>query len=145
MSRSGARLFLLLTKVVCVMSAVISAPVGRWSGSVTYANKVDEYTVAFDENGFAQLTTPDSTGHGKWSATGADTFEFTIREEFTRDANGATTKQLLPGAAYIEIDITARRDGTTFAGAGTARVCATDGTVIHSTAARTTARQVVTD
>jgi hypothetical protein len=124
------------------MSQVTDAPVGRWSGTVTYEGKVDEYTVAFNESGSVSLSTPESTGRGSWSATGQDTFDFTVKEVFNTDESGAAPDKVLPGAAYVEIHIAARRSGATFAGSGTAQVRGADGSVLHSTTAETTASQL---
>jgi hypothetical protein len=127
------------------MTQVAGVAVGQWSGSVTYEGKVDEYTVVFDEDGTATLSTTESTGEGTWSATGPDTFTYTIKEYFKRDESGAVPDKVIPGAAYVEINIEARRSGATFAGSGTAYVRTADGQVIHSTAAETSAALLPAD
>jgi hypothetical protein len=117
-------------------------PVGRWSGRVVYEGKVDEYTVTFDENGDVSLATADSTGSGSWSATGGDTFSFSVKEVFIMDESGAAPAKVLPGAAYVQIDIDAQRAGSTFTGAGVAQVCGADGSLIHSITAQTSAERL---
>jgi len=124
------------------MSHVIAPPVGRWSGTASYEGKVDEYTVSFTEDGSVTLETTESTGTGTWSSTGPDTFTYTVKEVFTQDESGGMPAKVLPGAAYVEIHFDARRDGSTFTGTGTAQIRAADGSVIHSTTARTTAHQL---
>lgn len=119
------------------MSSV--APVGQWSGTVTHDGEVDEYTVTFSENGSLELTTRKSSGQGSWSATGEDTFSFTFKEVFNVDAGQHSPNG--KAAAYIQIDIDARRSGSTYSGSGTAEVHGPDGAVIYSTVASTTARQ----
>jgi predicted ester cyclase len=121
-----------------------NAPVGLWSGTVTYEGKQDEYTIGFNENGAVEMGTGESTGIGSWSVTGDETFRYSVRETFTPGANGEPPTKVIPGAAYVQIDITARRDGGTFTGSGTAEIRTRDGRLIHSSALQTLARQVPT-
>jgi len=88
------------------MSTSQTSPVGRWSGKVTYEGKVDEFTVDFANNGTLSLTTHRSTGQGRWTANGEGTFTFTVKEEFQMLPNGQRPPGVLPGAAYVQIDIT---------------------------------------
>ena len=81
-----------------------------------------------------------STGQGTWSATGEGTFRYTVREQFNLDVGQQSPNG--KAAAYLQIDIEARRSGDTFAGTGTAEVHGPDGSVIYSTTAETTARQL---
>jgi hypothetical protein len=123
------------------MTQSIDVPVGQWSGKVVYEGKTDEYTVTFDENGDVSLVTADSTGSGSWSATGQDTFSFMVKEVFTKDDSGAAPAKVLPGAAYVQINIDARHTGSAFTGEGIAEVRGADGSVIHSTKAETSAER----
>ncbi|MGI5237975.1 ester cyclase [Dactylosporangium sp. CA-139066] len=121
-----------------------SAPVGLWSGTATYEGKRDEYTIGFNENGAVELRSSESTGVGSWWVTGDDEFRYSVREMFTMDASGAPPEKVIPGAAYVQIDITARRDGGTFTGSGTASIRTKDGRLIHSATVQTVAQQVPT-
>ncbi len=122
------------------MHDVADALVGSWSGTVSHDGEVDEYTIAFAEDGSLTLTTKKSTGQGTWSATGEGTFRYTVREQFNLDVGQQSPNG--KAAAYLQIDIEARRSGDTFAGTGTAEVHGPDGSVIYSTTAETTARQL---
>lgn len=121
------------------MAESAESPKGAWTGSVTYDGQVDDYTATFDENGSLSMTTKRSTGSGTWSPTGSDTFRFTVKEYFNHDVT-----QISPTGKhveYIQIDFDARRTGPTYSGSGTAVVYGTDGSVVYSTKAETTARQ----
>ncbi|MER6630400.1 dehydrogenase [Streptomyces sp. NPDC000987] len=101
---------------------------------------MDDYTVTFEPDGSLSVTTSKSAGYGSWSVTGDDTMEFSLREDFNVDFT-----QISPNghrAAYIQIDITARRDGETFAGEGKAVVHGPDDAVIYATDAQTEAHRV---
>jgi hypothetical protein len=127
------------------MVDVAWAPTGRWTGKAVHDGQVDPFTMDFDEGGTVALDSDDSTGAGTWTATGAETFSFLIKEEFKRDESGALPAKVLPGASYIMIDVDARRDGTGFAGSGNALIHAVDGTVVHSTEVTITARQAAAE
>lgn len=117
-------------------------PIGRWVGTVTYEGQTDEYTVEFGDAGEALLDTAVSGGQGTWAASGGGPFSFTIKEVFKRDADGNLPAKVLPGAAYIDIEIEARRRGATYSGTGIARICDAGGAVIHVASVETTARLV---
>ncbi|MET9778908.1 dehydrogenase [Streptomyces sp. NPDC006367] len=115
-------------------------PVGRWTGTVTHDDEVDEYTVAFAADGSLSVTTRKSTGYGTWTSVGEEALEFSLREDFNLDVT-----QISPNghhAAYIQIDITARLFGDTLTGEGKAVVHSPDDAVIYATGARTEARRV---
>ncbi|MGW1542612.1 dehydrogenase [Streptomyces sp. NPDC002309] len=115
-------------------------PVGRWTGTVTHDGEVDDYTVTFVPDGSLSVTTKKSTGTGSWTVTGDSGLEFSLREDFNLDVT-----QISPNghhAAYIQIDISARRDGETLTGEGKAVVHGPDGAVIYGTDATTAARRV---
>jgi len=120
------------------MTQSVSTPVGRWSGTVSHDNEVDEYTVEFSEDGTLKLNTAKSAGEGTWSVTGEGKFQFVFREVFNHDVNqiSPTGKQ----AAYIEIRIDAEQSGETFTGTGTAEVHGPDDAVIYATTATTKAQ-----
>ncbi|MGY1683811.1 hypothetical protein [Geodermatophilus sp. SYSU D01176] len=126
------------------MSEFANAPVGLWSGTVAYDGKKDDYTIGFSENGSVDLTTLESTGAGTWTMTGDGAFTYTVKEVFTVDEAGAPPEKVLPGAAYVQIDISAQHTGSTFTGSGIAHVRGADGRVIHSTLAKTVAHRVPT-
>jgi hypothetical protein len=125
------------------MSTSENTPVGRWSGKVTYEGKVDEFSVDFADNGTLSLTTHRSTGEGRWTANGEGTFTFAVKEKFQMLPNGERPPGVLPGAAYVQIEITARRTGSTFTGSGTAQIRGADESLIHSTQAEMTAQRVI--
>ncbi|WP_240117040.1 MULTISPECIES: dehydrogenase [unclassified Streptomyces] len=115
-------------------------PVGRWTGTVTHDGEVDDYTVTFEPDGSLTVVTKKSTGTGSWTVTGDDSLEFSLREDFNVDIT-----QISPNghhAAYIQIDISAQRDGETIAGEGKAVVHGPDDVVIYATDAQTEARRV---
>jgi hypothetical protein len=122
------------------MHDVTDAPVGLWSGTVSHDGEVDEYTITFAENGSLTLTTKKSTGEGTWSSTGEGTFRYTVRETFNHDVGQRSPNG--KSAAYLQIDIEAKRNGASFAGVGTAEVHGPDGSIIYATTAETAARQV---
>lgn len=123
------------------MVSVGWAPTGRWTGEVAYEGQVDAFTIGFADNGTVSLDTAESTGAGTWSATGADTFTFSLKEVFKLDESGALPAKVLPGAAYIIIEVNAQREGTEFTGWGTARIYAADGALVHSTGVKVTAHR----
>ncbi|MBN0048312.1 dehydrogenase [Streptomyces actuosus] len=101
---------------------------------------MDDYTVTFEPDGSLTVVTKKSTGTGSWTVTGDDALEFSLREDFNVDIT-----QISPNghrAAYIQIDISARRDGDTIAGEGKAVVHGPDDVVIYATGAQTEARRV---
>ncbi|MEV7996809.1 dehydrogenase [Streptomyces sp. NPDC086077] len=115
-------------------------PVGRWTGTVTHDGEVDDYTVTFEPDGSLSVTTKKSTGTGSWTVTSDTELEFSLREDFNLDVT-----QISPNghhAAYIQIDISARRDGDTLTGEGKAVVHGPDDAVIYGTDATTEARRV---
>ncbi|MCH0562250.1 dehydrogenase [Streptomyces sp. MUM 136J] len=101
---------------------------------------MDDYTVTFEPDGSLTVVTKKSTGTGSWTVTGDDSLEFSLREDFNVDIT-----QISPNghhAAYIQIDISAQRDGETIAGEGKAVVHGPDDVVIYATDAQTEARRV---
>lgn len=118
------------------------APLGRWTGTVSYEGQTDEYTIEFAEDGTVSLDTPASTGQGIWTESGQGAFAFVVKEEFKRDEAGNLPPKVLPGAAYIDIEIEARRTGPNYAGAGVARIRMADGTAMHTTSVETAAHLV---
>jgi hypothetical protein len=110
------------------MTQVTDAPVGQWSGTVSYGPKTERFTVSFQDNGTATLTTAQTAGNGTWSATGPDTFEFTLTEFF--DKADPDSERHVTGVDHIVIGIAARRTGSTFAGTGTAEVYGADNSPI---------------
>ncbi len=114
-------------------------PLGRWTGTVSYEGQTDEYTIEFAEDGTVSLDTPASTGQGTWTEAGQGAFAFAVREDFKRDEAGNLPSKVLPGAAYIDIEIQARRTGSDYAGAGVARIRMADGSAMHTTSVETVA------
>ncbi|MHC0432258.1 dehydrogenase [Streptomyces sp. O3] len=115
-------------------------PVGRWTGTVTHDGEVDDYTVAFEPDGSLSVTTRKSTGAGSWTVLSDTELQFSLREDFNLDVT-----QISPTghrAAYIQIDIAARRDGDMLTGEGKAVVYGVDDGVIYATGATTEARRV---
>lgn len=123
------------------MSVSAPTPTGQWTGTVTHDGETDDYTVTFHPDGSLDVTTEKSTGAGSWTPTGDETFEFYIREDFNPDHT-----QISPNghrAAYIKIDIAARREGgSAFTGTGKAVVHSAEDVVIYATDAATEARRV---
>ncbi|MFE6104068.1 dehydrogenase [Streptomyces laurentii] len=102
------------------------SPLGVWTGTVSHDGKADEFTISFTLDGVVTSTTRVSGGRGDWSADEDGSFRYTLREEFTPGLG-------LPG--FVQISISARRDGETYTGTGNATVHAPDGTRLHSTTA----------
>ncbi|MEW2636204.1 dehydrogenase [Streptomyces sp. NPDC048389] len=122
------------------MSVSTWTPVGRWTGTVSHDGEVDDYTVTFEPDGSLSVTTRKSTGYGSWTVTADNALEFSLREDFNVDVT-----QISPNghhAAYIQIDITARREGEGFTGEGKAVVHGPDDVVIYATDARTEAHRL---
>ncbi|MTE20999.1 dehydrogenase [Streptomyces sp. TRM43335] len=119
------------------MSASSSGPVGSWTGTVSYDKQVDAYTANFADDGSVSMDTEKSSGSGNWTATESDAFHFTVREVFKGQQISPTGKTV----AYIQIEVDARLSGSEFSGSGKATVYGTDGSVVYSTVAETTARR----
>ncbi len=117
-------------------------PVGRWFGTVFYQGKRDDYTVLFKDDGTVRLDTADSTGVGAWSAVDDGTFTFVVREDFRLGPDGSVPAKVLPGAAYVHAEFTAKAVDGRLAGNGLARIHRTDGSVVHSTSAGTVATRI---
>lgn len=127
------------------MSQVIGAPIGRWAGTVTYGPKVEEFTVAFDDGGAATLSTAETKGHGTWTVTGDDTFDFAIMEKLNFGDSGQSGDTMVTGIDHLVISISARLSGSSsFEGSGVARVYDAEGAEIFNIAAQITAQQLVT-
>jgi hypothetical protein len=124
------------------MSQVVGMPVvGRWAGTVTYGPKVEEFTVDFLDDGAATLITAETKGHGAWSMTGPDTFEFTIKELLNQGDSGRSGDTVVTGIDHLVISISARRSGSSFEGSGKAEVFDAAGTMIFAIAAAASAQQ----
>jgi hypothetical protein len=123
------------------MSPVVGAPVGRWTGTVIYGPKVEEFTVVFEDGGVATLSTSATSGQGDWSSTGEETFDFTIKERLHTGDSGVSGTTVVTGIDHLVISISARLSGPSFDGAGTARVYDAAGAEIFAIAARMTAQQ----
>ncbi|MFD1659482.1 dehydrogenase [Streptomyces caeni] len=119
------------------MSAFPDGPVGTWTGSVFYDGLVDDYTAIFVEDGSLSLDTKKSIGTGSWSTTGPDAFHMTVKEVFKGEQISPTGKSV----AYIQIEFDARLSESGYSGTGKATVYGTDGSVVYSTAAETSARR----
>ncbi|MFI9406982.1 hypothetical protein [Nocardia sp. NPDC052316] len=99
-------------------------PVGVWTGTATHDGKADPFTIVFGVDGTVVLTTPISTGTGKWSADGDRRFGYRIREHLgTSD---------LP-FSHVDIEVAAELAETTYSGTGTAEIYGKDGTLRHVT------------
>lgn len=123
------------------MSPVVGAPVGRWTGTVTYGPKVEEFTVHFENGGVAKLSTEATSGQGNWSSTGENAFDFTIEERLNTGDSGVSGTTVVTGIDHLVISISAQLSGQSFDGAGTARVYDAAGAEIFAIAAQMTARQ----
>jgi len=119
-----------------------NAPYGTWKGAVTYEGNVDEYTIEFTQTGQTVMDTEDSVGTGTWVETSPNTFVFTSKEQFKLDEHGNRPAKVIQGADYVQIAITATRDGDTFSGVGTAEVRGLDGSIMFATKAETAASKV---
>ncbi|MFE3718128.1 acyl-CoA dehydrogenase family protein [Streptomyces cyaneofuscatus] len=107
-----------------------SGPEGVWTGAVLHDGQSDEFTISFTPDGVVTLTTPISTGEGKWAAGENGSFSYTLRESF---------KPGIGPAGYVTVSIDARRDEATYTGSGACTVHSPDGAVVHETFAETTA------
>jgi hypothetical protein len=123
------------------MSPVVGAPVGRWTGTVTYGPKVEEFTVVFEDGGAATLSTSATTGQGNWSPTGENTFDFTIEERLNSGDSGVSGTTVVTGIDHLVISVSAQLSGTSFDGAGTARVYDAADAEIFAIPTQMTARQ----
>lgn len=123
------------------MSPVVAAPVGSWTGTVTYGPKVEEFTVVFEDGGVATLSTSATSGEGNWSPTGENEFDFTIKERLNAGDSGVSGTTVVTGIDHLVISISARLSGPSFDGAGTARVYDAAGAEIFAIAAHMNARQ----
>jgi hypothetical protein len=112
------------------MTQVIDALVGQWAGTVMYGPKIQEFTVTFDEGGVATLVTAETTGHGRWVATGEDSFDIAMHETLNFGDSGVSGETVVTGIDHLEVNISAKLDGPTFAGSGTAEVFDKDGATI---------------
>lgn len=122
------------------VSASAKTPAGTWTGEVSHDGEVDVYTATFEPDGSLSVTTSKSTGTGTWTATGDQSFDFYVREDFNPDFT-----QISPTgqrASYIKIDFSAEHDGEKFTGAGKAVIHADDDSVIYATEASTEGRRV---
>ncbi|MET7457900.1 dehydrogenase [Streptomyces sp. NPDC005574] len=122
------------------MSVSAKSPVGQWTGEVAHDGEVDVYTATFEPDGSLSVTTSKSTGTGSWAATGDQSFDFSVREDFNPDFTqiSPTGKR----AAYIRIEFSAEHDGEKFTGAGKAIIYAADDSLIYATEARTEGRRL---
>jgi hypothetical protein len=118
------------------LSAFPNEPVGAWTGSVSYDGLVDAYTATFVEDGTLSLDTKKSTGTGSWSRTGPDAFHFVVKEVFKGEQISPTGKTV----AYIQVEFDAQLSESGYSGTGKATVYGTDGSVVYSTVAETSAR-----
>jgi hypothetical protein len=125
------------------MSEIACAPVGRWAGTVTYGPKVEEFTVAFAEDGTLTESTSATTGRGNWVGTGENTFDFSIEETLNTGDSGVSGDTVVTGIDHLVITISAGLSGSSFDGTGVARVYDAAGTEIFAIAARMNAKQLV--
>ena len=78
-------------------------------------------TLNFYANGNVCLVTPDSWAAGRWSSTGAVTFNWKVKEDLS-DADGNFI-------GWVNIDQNAVRKGGTFYSQGISRIYNPDGTL----------------
>jgi hypothetical protein len=122
--------FTLVVREWEAMTQVIESLVGQWAGTVTYGPKVQEFTFTFDDDGSATLVTTETTGHGKWVATGEDSFDIAMRETLNFGDSGVSGETVVTGIDHLVVAISAKLEGSTFAGSGTAEVFDKEGTTI---------------
>lgn len=104
------------------MTQVIDSLVGQWAGTVVYGPKVQEFTFTFDDDGSATLVTAETTGHGKWVATGEDSFDIAMREKLNIGDSGVSGDTVVTGIDHLVVGLSAKLEGKSFSGSGIAEV-----------------------
>ncbi|QOV35724.1 hypothetical protein IM697_37690 [Streptomyces ferrugineus] len=96
-----------------------ATPVGTWQGTVEHAEGKGNVTLSFHANGVMCLSSgggPEGGGQGKgaWKRTGANTFDYRVRERLF-EGDGTTV-------GYVDVNQKARQSGRTFNSSGISRI-----------------------